>query len=133
MDAGGLVEVARFEEADEVRAIGLALRGEGGAHIYQLSCGCMTELAFGERAVCHRLTLDDCGLRILMGMLGEGRSAADALARFFESGGAVLADLLDICDRAGIAWTFCSMGERAGTMARAAVDSDGGGAPSLAP
>ena len=119
MGVGGVMEVARFEEADEVRAIGLALRGEGGAHIYQLSCGRMTELAFGERAVCHRLTLDDCGLRALMGMLGEGRSAADALARFFEGGGAVLADLLDICDRAGIARTFCCMGKRAGSMARA--------------
>lgn len=54
-----------------------------------------------------------------MGMLGGERGVADALSRFFGRGDAVLADLLDICDRAGIARTFCCMGKRAGSMARA--------------
>ena len=119
MRAGDLVEVARFEQEDEVRTVGVALRAGGGAHIFQCSSGRMTELACGEPAVCHRLTLDGDGLRNLMGMLGGERGVADALSRFFGRGDAVLADLLDICDRAGIARTFCCMGKRAGSMARA--------------
>ena len=119
MHAGEMVEVARFEQEDEVRTVGVALREEGGVHIFQRSSGRMTMLAFGEPAVCHRLTLDGDGLRTLMGVLGGERGVADALSRFFESGDAVLADLLDVCDRAGIARTFCCIEERAGSMARA--------------
>lgn len=120
MHVGEMVEVARFEQEDEIRTVGVALREEGGVHIFQRSSGRMTMLAFGEPAVCHRLTLDGDGLRILMGVLGGERGVTDALLRFFESGDArTVADLLDVCDRAGIARTFCCMGERAGSMARA--------------
>ena len=83
MRAGDLVEVARFEQEDEARAVGVAFRAGGGAHIFQCSSGRMPELAFGEPAVCHRLTLDGDGLRNLMGMLGGERGVADALSRFF--------------------------------------------------
>lgn len=118
MHASEQLPIARFSSPDEVRGIYLVPSEQGGAHLLHYSRGRLTRLAFGEDAVCHRLSLDGQALAQLAARLGWGDDIPCALARFFERDETLLVDLLDICDRAGIPYGFCSVGSSMGTMVR---------------
>ena len=112
------VRIARFEEPDETREVYLVPSTREGLHILQFSWGAVTRLAYGADAICHRLTLGERALTALCGLLGAQGSPQSAFARFFSDEDAALVDLLDICDRAGIPYTFCSVNGTSGAMSR---------------
>lgn len=106
--------VARHCDAGEIREVHLVPRANGGLHILQCSWGTLTELAFGEKSVCQRLSLDAEAASMLAARLGWACSVEEGLARFFSSSEAYLSDLLDECNRSGIACRFCTIGSKTG-------------------
>lgn len=118
--------ISRFAFPDETRSIHLVPSGRGGVHLLQYSRGSLTRLAFGEDAVCHRLSLDERACSSLGALLGWGDDLPRGLERFFGRDEALLVDLVDICDRVGIPYGFCSMGGGTGTMVhRESLSVDG--------
>jgi|GEM_PF-3577909 len=116
MRAGNGIVVACQGAHGEKREVSYRERGGGGAHILQICSGALTRLAYGEQTVCQRLSLDARGLEKLSTVLGWHEGALAGATRFFADGDAVLADMLDVCSRAGIVCTFCTVGSEAGML-----------------
>ena len=110
--------IARSAFPDEVRTVYLVPSARGGLQLLQYSWGRLTRLAFGDDIVCLRLSLDERALSQLAARLGWGSDLPRGFAAFFGQDDALLVDLLDICDREGIAYGFCSVGGSTGTMVR---------------
>ena len=110
------IMLARIDRAGEHREVLCTRRREGGAHIIQLSWGDITRLAYGDRAVCQRLSLDAPALKRLAQTMGWQQSLLAGLSAFFSDGHTVLSDLLDICDRAGIAARYSIVGATSGLL-----------------
>ena len=126
MESGHHIAIARFQEADETREVYLVQRARGGLHIRQLSWGRLTQLAFGESAVCQQLTLEAGQLARLAERLGWGAGVQEGLRSFFADGGAALSDLLDVCSACGIACTYSAVGRESGSLSAAGGVSEGG-------
>ena len=110
------VEVGRFESVGDVRQVFVG-RDAQGTRVRQEVRGPSSEVAFGEEAHTLRIALEaDQAARLERCLVAFG-----GIEGFLRSEERDLIDLMDLCDREGVAYAFWSEGPRTGTYFRAAA------------
>ena len=108
--AGKLVEVARFESADDVRVVRTGRATDGTVTIEEVVAGPSCLLAYGESSHVMRMVLSG-------GIVG---SDYDCLTKYLQDQDHALIDLMDLCDRMGVTYAFMGLGDASGIQFRPA-------------
>ena len=106
----GLVDVARFESADDVRVVRAGRAADGAVTVEEVVAGPSCLFAYGESSHVMRMVLD-------------GDAVGDSYAPLIEymrSGGHALVDLMDLCDAKGVRYAFMGLGDASGIQLRPA-------------
>lgn len=111
-------EVARFERAGDVRTVGTVERTDGSLEIREDVSGPSAFIAYGDEVHGLRVTFTEVEQEKLTGLLVEtGRSS---LEEYLANGEFALIDLMDLCDVAGIGYSFVGLGDKSGVQFRPA-------------
>lgn len=119
--------VVHRESLGETLEIHLMCREKGGVLIAQVSWGSLTQLAFGNSAICQLLALEWRGAALLAERLGWRSGLRAGVGEFFSQGDVGLSDLLDACNSAGIPCRFCVVGSDGGALSGGVGERYGSG------
>lgn len=118
----GEFEVARFERAGDVRRMSVAREGDGIVIREDLS-GPSALIAYGDKERSLKVFLEPAALDALIERIGFS-GGEGSLWSLLTHERHDLADLMDLCDNAGIPYTFMGMGDRSGLQFRPARSGD---------
>ena len=111
-------EIARFECAGDVRMVGAAEREDGSLEIREDVIGPSALIAYGDQVHGLRMTLSGGERGKLSRLLAEtGRSSFE---EYLSNEELTLVDLTDLCDAAGIVYSFVGLGDKSGVQFRPA-------------
>ena len=108
-------ELARFESAGDVRRV-LVARGSEGLRVRQEVSGPSALAAYGEEW--HTLELGFCPQET--DALDEALWVSGGVEGLLRAGSTDVVDLMDLCDREGIAYAYRSDGPESGPQLRPA-------------
>ena len=108
-------ELVRFESTGDVRRV-LVARGDEGLRVRQEVNGPSAVVAYGEEWHTLELGFDRQGTDAL----DEALWVSGGVESLLRTGDADVVDLMDLCDREGIAYTYRSDGPESGPQLRPA-------------
>lgn len=111
-------EVARFERAGDVRAVGVVDRPDGSLEVREDVTGPSVLIAYGDEVHGLRVTFSEEEQEKLAALLEQiGRTC---LEEYLCNEEFALIDLMDLCDAAGISYSFAGLGDKSGVQFRPA-------------
>lgn len=103
-------EVARFESAGDVRTVSLVQGDDGLLEVRELREGPSVVAVYGEGEHSLRVLLAPEAVPGLLGAMAEEGVAS--VADYLASEDRDIVDLMDLCDRLGVAYSFVGIGEK---------------------
>lgn len=114
-----MTKIAQFEKADDVRQV-LVGEAEGSIVVREDISGPSVRVAYGDDERSLRMTLSPESVENLLGLIGfSGEDGA--LWSYLADERRTIIDLMDLCDREGVPYSFTALGSQSGLQFRPAV------------